>query len=518
MLQKSFGEKEVIREDEDTPSDAKRVVLPLSMRREEEARKRNPLDSSEQVRLMKEAALQRFKKHKVNRETEEFVLPPTWNLRSLKELCTRKIYELLANSKGRKMFLYAVPADVSERIFEMLMKEGKLTSETIRSFLSSRMQQMSFDEYKLMSTEILREVSKMELVSLSLKNCKLISQSGFSYLANMPRLRQLNLAECNFSDVSVQALSLLTNLMSLSLADTKISDEGIISVLPSLGQLRFLDLSRCHISDKITPLINTMTNLQALEVTGTMIEKPNFSKCVQMQFLDVSFTKLNNSAMFYISYLSKLSYLDLKGTNVDSAAFMHLRKLTNLTQLSLPPRNKVTQEAVNWLKHLPNLTTLDLSSYPINDLHFLQGMNNLRELSLSGTQVNSDALAYLKEKPLLHWLSLDNCKHLSDDSILHLKSLHSIEDLGLSNTPLTDEAVKSISELVNLKKLNLQRTQITNDCLTFLSKLKKLTLVDMRWTKVDEEGIKKNLSTSILQVRITAPPPPVQQNQEDDNN
>ena len=113
-------------------------------------------------------------------------------------------------------------------------------------------------------------------------------------------------------------------------------------------------------------------------------------------------------------------------------------------------------------------------------------------------------------------IKIDNCKNLDDTALVKIKSLLSLEDLGLSNCPITNNGLKTICELVNLKKLNLQRTNIDNNGISVLNSLKKLILVDLRWTKVDQDGV-SSLQPLNFNLRYTPNLPPQQeQNQNDD--
>eukprot|EP01091_Cochliopodium_minus_P015864 TRINITY_DN5754_c0_g1_i2.p1 TRINITY_DN5754_c0_g1~~TRINITY_DN5754_c0_g1_i2.p1 ORF type:complete len:462 (-),score=126.08 TRINITY_DN5754_c0_g1_i2:22-1407(-) len=461
-----------------------------------------------------------MKFHKDLRDDEEIILPPTWNISSLKNMCIKKVFELVVESRGRTK-LINVPGDINEAIMEKLMKEKFLTHETINSFTSSRMGQIIMDGYNLASNQLINQISKItSLVSLSLQKCTLISESGFGYLRELVNLKQLNVAECIFSDVSLLGIQRLTGLVSLSLANTKVTEAGIANILPNFKLLRFLDLSACNLSDTIFVAIVKLEELQALKLNQNRVQNVRFPKTNDLKFLDLSNTLVNNASMFYVSSLTKLTYLDLKGTLVENGGLIHMRKLTNLNSFFLPPRGKINQSGLVWLASLKNLNSLDLSSYQVENLDFLKDLNSLRELSLSGTQVGGSTLSNLQGKNLLTWLSLDNCKNIDDSSVVYLKDLLSIEDLGLSNCPLSNKCLGTLCDLVNLKKLNLQRTEIDNNGPPLLTSLKKLKLLDLRWTKVDNDGI-SSLTSLNINVRVTVvKPPPLENNDNnnDDNN
>ena len=103
ILKKSFGrktEKKETKEGEEnttTLSDMKKVVLPLSIRKEDENNKKliSNVSFEERKHMIASAAIKRAKFHKDDPFDQEIVLPPTWNIPSLKEMCIKKIFQMV---------------------------------------------------------------------------------------------------------------------------------------------------------------------------------------------------------------------------------------------------------------------------------------------------------------------------------------------------------------------------------------------------------------------------------------
>ncbi len=80
---------------------------------------------------------------------------------------------------------------------------------------------------------------------------------------------------------------------------------------------------------------------------------------------------------------------------------------------------------------------------------------------------------------------------LTDDGLVHLKELTSVESVQLGFTPITDDGLVHLKGLVYLKELTLIDPTITDDGLVHLKGLKNLESLDLVCMQVTEEGVKK---------------------------
>lgn len=77
----------------------------------------------------------------------------------------------------------------------------------------------------------------------------------------------------------------------------------------------------------------------------------------------------------------------------------------------------------------------------------------------------------------------------SNQTVILLSSLQSIEKLDLSNSSITDDGLEPLEKLKNLRVLSLSLTSITNSGLEHLEKLKTLERLRLHGTKITDEGI-----------------------------
>ena len=153
--------------------------------------------------------------------------------------------------------------------------------------------------------------------------------------------------------------------------------------------------------------------------------------------------------------------------------------------------------SIEFLIHLPNLHTLDLSSLDIKDISVLGHLKKLRNLSLFNNSISD--ISILKSLPNLEVLNITGNKikditsleKLKGLRILHLKrnnissftpivGLSKLEDLDISSNPL--ESLKFIRKLSSLTVLTARNTnlQIIED----LKGLSLLSILDLRSNKI----------------------------------
>lgn len=255
--------------------------------------------------------------------------------------------------------------------------------------------------------------------SLDLSTCENITDLGLTYLANLSRLRSLQLF-CNTAFITLKGLE---NLTTLGLETLELSFSGKIN-----NRFEFL---------------NKMTSLKSLSISGPEIE--NLYALSELQVSSLSLkgcpkvTSKNlpmlKSSKTGIGLMSTLESLNLSGTRVKDDAFLGV------------------------LKEFKKLTKLDLSNteIPIKVLNSFEGLH-------------------------LTDLSLGNCPKLQDQGLPRLKKLARLKSLNLESNPgwLTDKGLKEIGALLSLTRLNLSGgIKITNAGLPYLKNLINLEELDL---------------------------------------
>jgi hypothetical protein len=178
------------------------------------------------------------------------------------------------------------------------------------------------------------------------------------------------------------------------------------------------------------------------------------------------------------------------------------RELTNDDLKDLPPvnvpfalnlagRSKVTDDGLEHLAGLTNLTWLDLGSSQVGGegLKYLANLKHLATLRLAHTRVTDAGTMQLGKFKNLTSLSLDNTQ-VTDEGLKDLAKLKSLTSLDLSTSPITDNGLKHLAELTNLTELHLNNTNISDEGLKDLAGLTNLTTLDVWNTEVTGENLK----------------------------
>jgi hypothetical protein len=144
------------------------------------------------------------------------------------------------------------------------------------------------------------------------------------------------------------------------------------------------------------------------------------------------------------------------------------------TRLSLAGANVSLEEFTN-VSNIEQLKWLDLSASNLPDRWHdaLPRMQNLRVLSLAGTEITEEIMAHVAKLPALQTLILNST---DIDGILHPIAGHaSLETLYLSRSTVTDDDLQVLTTLPNLRRLNLSETGISDIAAPTISKLSDLT-------------------------------------------
>ena len=178
--------------------------------------------------------------------------------------------------------------------------------------------------------------------------------------------------------------------------------------------------------------------------------------------------------------------------------------LWKITGLTVP----ATAQELSDLRHLLYLEELTIEARELGDLSFLEGMNHLKKLELSGCTITGD-LNILKTLPALEELTMRGCSisslsFLEGAPILKKLDLHSnaVGNLSalatiptLQNLDLGDNAVRDLAPLgglTELTSLNLSENVISD--ITPLASCLKLGTLDLSDNKIASIAAVQNLT------------------------
>ncbi|KAG5226194.1 LRR receptor serine/threonine-protein kinase [Salix suchowensis] len=190
-------------------------------------------------------------------------------------------------------------------------------------------------------------------------------------------------------------------------------------------------------------------------------------KMSKLEYLDLSFNRLNNSVLSYVDGLSSLKTLDISYNRLEG--LIDLKGPTTLSTLNLyniTAYGSSFQTLLQSLGALPNLTTLGLG---YNDLRGrvldLRNLSSLEELDLGGCSLDENSLQSLGALPSLKNLSLQGLSGaVPFQGFVNLKNF---ELLDLSyNTLNSSNIFQTIGTMTSLKTLTLWDCSLNGQLLT----------------------------------------------------
>jgi len=181
----------------------------------------------------------------------------------------------------------------------------------------------------------------------------------------------------------------------------------------------------------------------------------------------------NSSAVTFeacpeLTGLTQLETLNVHGTSVTDLGASRLASLVSLRELDIS-RTKISDTAMRSIGRLDNLETLYLSGNPITDegIAQLRSLRRLRTLSLDLTNISDTAIENLSGHLMLERLNLAHTS-VTDDCLSSLRSLGRLTQLKLTDTRVTRSAVDKLGAFKNLEHLDVRQTAITADDVQFL--------------------------------------------------
>ena len=145
-----------------------------------------------------------------------------------------------------------------------------------------------------------------------------------------------------------------------------------------------------------------------------------------------------------------------------------------------------------WLSrdYFDDVRAVSLSGTQVTDagLAHLQGLTRLRWLDLSGTRVTDVGLAQLHGLTGLQELNLDSTQ-ITDAGLAHLQGLMGLRWLDLSGTQVTDVGMSHLQGLASLRRLSFSSTQVTDIGLAHLQVLTRLEWLWLKHSQVTDAAL-----------------------------
>ncbi|KAF2317114.1 hypothetical protein GH714_011887 [Hevea brasiliensis] len=298
-------------------------------------------------------------------------------------------------------------------------------------------------------------------------------------------LEQINILGC-VKNEGFERLWSLGNLESLDLSLNKFNN----SILPSLSVKSYSSKHLCiSFYHCFCVELNNLTSLKELNLQGNEIEGLKSSHGLRnLELLDLSYNRLNNSMLSSLKRLSSLKSLNLEYNLLEGKLNVEeLGALSNLEELHLSGNQIIKFEALRESENFTNLEELFLDSSSLNEesLRSLGALPSLKLLSLGSLRDNLPHQGLPSFKKLEHlYLDFSTIKN----NVLHtISKMISLKTLSLVYCGLsgTIPATQGICELKHLQMLDVSYNDLSGTlpwCLANLTSLQRLYLISNHFT------------------------------------
>lgn len=305
---------------------------------------------------------------------------------------------------------------------------------------------------------------------LYLKDQEHISKKGYEYIAALPNLRCLHLAEARIKDDDLEPIGKSPSLWRLGIDGTAVTDSGISHLANSC--IADLNLERTALTDEGLKSVGKMPKLDRLLISNT---------------------RITDQGLKYLKPM-KLNSLHLEGCAVGDEGLKYL-----------PGMMKVIRPAETTPRTVIDRLYLGQTNISVRGLRSIQAAD-LRELYMSNCRsIDDEAVAFIARTwPKLEVLTINDTRATSA-SIKHLAKLHGPRELGVAALGLTDEDILPLLELKKLESLNISANPITDESLFRLMKMPQIRRIDLTHCRnITAEGLRK-CQVESPDVKFTAP-------------
>ncbi|KAM4874604.1 F-box and leucine-rich repeat protein 13 isoform 2-T2 [Thomomys bottae] len=331
----------------------------------------------------------------------------------------------------------------------------------------------------LFQTKTLKAISHCKnLQELNVSDCPSLTDESMKHISEgCPGVLYLNLSNTTITNRTMRLLPRnFPNLQNLSLAYCrKFTDKGLqyLSLGNGCHKLIYLDLSGCtqisvqgfkNIADSCSGIMHlTINDMPTLTDNCVKVLVEKCFRITSVVFLgsphisDYTFKALSKSCS-----LRKIRFEGNK--RITDESFKYIDKYyPNITHIYMVDCKGITDSGLKSLSLLKQLTVLNLANcIRIGDIglkQFLEGPSStkIRELNLSNCVLlgDSSVVKMAERCPNLHYLSLRNCDHLTDQGLEYIVNIFSLVSVDISGTVICNEGLSILSKHKKLKELTI---------------------------------------------------------------
>lgn len=180
-----------------------------------------------------------------------------------------------------------------------------------------------------------------------------VTDAHLKRLGTFPSLQKLQVFRAPISDRGIKSIGSVTSLQELQIGSTStVTDKGILH-LARLTDLECLILLDCDLTDVSMTAISEMTELKALWIHAAAITDDGFrhlNTLKNIEVLQIPNSQIGDDSLAIVAAMPKLRVLDVSGTRITDDGLNHLKRLDTLERLDVGLGNGITYAGIQRLK------------------------------------------------------------------------------------------------------------------------------------------------------------------------
>uniref|UniRef100_A0A8C5QHS5 Uncharacterized protein n=1 Tax=Leptobrachium leishanense TaxID=445787 RepID=A0A8C5QHS5_9ANUR len=348
---------------------------------------------------------------------------------------------------------------------------------------------------------------------LSISHSK-IRHFQISDVIGMSILQELSLFSSGIESIENITLKGLTHLKSLEIRKNKLTNvprplppnleilklgDNSISVIyhhdfEDLKKLRVLEMQNNLLRLLSFSVFSDLIGIESLILEGNQLESVNDQVMLpQLRYLNMDNNKLQYFPDNFFLYFSSLQYLRLAGNQLLKIP----AHLPEVLQHLLLERNHIKNVKIRDIKHLENLSELNLSGNQITSSDSVQVLSNLSSFDISKNQI------LLLPHKLPTKLQRFDCSNnqISRLTVHSFKGLQSLKHLFLDNNVVSRVDDNSFQWCVHLSNLAMEQNLITSVPRGLPVTLTRLDLKGNKIESIGESDVKGLRKLQVLNLR-----------------
>ena len=179
----------------------------------------------------------------------------------------------------------------------------------------------------------------------------------------------------------------------------------------------------------------------------------------------------------------------LGAANEGIASLKGLEKAENLVRLDLANNHIQDLSPLVTLHCLERLNLSGNSDLDDSQISHLADLRRVSTLDVSGTQTGNRGLESLARMESLRRLDLRQCGQITNEGLLPLGRISTLQALSLNATVISDEGLKPLGGFSQLTELDLSGTKITDAGLVHVLPLNELKNLNLAGTSIGDPGL-----------------------------